>query len=309
MGVNLKQVVRDRIKELGVKQAAAFYGVSIGTVSNWATGKTSPSVDAVEATLALAPEPEPAQELELTMWEGRKVAILQPVYRTLHPDTHFTLVASYAKYGPDKIAVLPPKKRTCIWEARNWLIHQGMKTDAERFIMPDDDMIMPFGNAAMFRHLYGARIPDRCAAHNCISRITSHTPDRGIVGALYFGRNRKGLAQCSLGFEQPHWNAEFRAHTNTGLVPVNWVATGFIKIERWVIEKMKQEIDAGKWPELKPSGEDRPYGYFTPQRAGQGEDVTFGIRALELGIQSYVDADLECLHVGEEVYGSANTHD
>ena len=49
--MDLKERVRAKIKELGVKQAARFYGVSTGTISNWASGQTSPSVDAVEMTI------------------------------------------------------------------------------------------------------------------------------------------------------------------------------------------------------------------------------------------------------------------
>lgn len=49
--MDLKERVKAKIRELGVKQAARFYGVSTGTISNWASGQTSPSVDAVEMTI------------------------------------------------------------------------------------------------------------------------------------------------------------------------------------------------------------------------------------------------------------------
>lgn len=309
MALNLKKIVRDKIHEIGVEEAAKLYNVSSGTVSNWATGKTSPSIDAVEATLESLPVVENTAPEKLTMWEGRKVAILQPVYRSFNPDTHFTLFANYVKYGPEKIALIPPLKRTTIWEARSILIDKAMKTDAQTFIMVDDDMILPFGEALYFNQHYKAKLPPASAGVNAISRIMSHGSDKGIVGCLYFGRHAKGKAQCAHGFESAHGNAELRNHSRQGLVKTGWVGTGFIKIERWVIDKMKAEIDAGKFPDCKPLDASRHYGYFTPLRVGVGEDVSFGRRAEDIGIASYVDATLECLHVGETNFYSGNTSD
>jgi hypothetical protein len=310
MAINLAEAVRSKIKELGVAEASRFYGVSTGTISNWLNKNTSPSIAAVEATLDALPVKEEAvheAEPNLTMWEGRKVAILLPVYREFHADTHFTLFANYIKYGPSKIALLPPQKRTVIHEGRNHLIHRAMKTDAESFIMCDSDMVLPFGEGGFFNQNWGAKIPLRCGNHNSISRIMAHGKEAGIVGALYFGRHRKGSAQCSIGFEQPEKNAMLRRHEQHGLIRTGWVGTGFIKIERWVIEKLKSEIDSGKFPDALPITPDRPYGYFSPIRVGVGEDVSFGRRAEEVGIASYVDADLECLHMGDEAFGSHNT--
>lgn len=309
MALNLAQAVRDNIERLGVKEAAKFYGVSAGTVSNWFTGKTSPSIAAVELTLEDIIPSSDKEDDNLSIWEGRKVAVLQPVYRTFNAETHFTLFANYAKYGPEKIALLPPQKGTLIHEARSILIHKAMKTDAETFIMPDDDMIIPFGEAAYFNARYGCNLPKSSAGLVGISRLMAHGKDKGIVGALYFGRHSKGKAQCALGFESPIENGNLRAHTRHGLAQTNWVGTGFIKIERWVIEKMKAEIDAGKWPECVPSRPDSHYGYFAPIKVGVGEDVSFGRRAAQIGIASYVDCDLECLHNGERNYGSHNTAD
>jgi hypothetical protein len=308
MSLNLKKCVLDKIALLGTVEAARFYGVSVGTISNWATGKTSPPISAVEATVDNIPSIEEKSE-PLTMWAGRKVAILQPAYRTMNPDTHFTMFACYAKYGVERIALLPPEKRTVIHEARNILIHKAMKTDAETFIMNDDDMIVPFGEAAYFNYKYGVNLPASSAGLNAISRIMSHGKEHGIIGALYFGRHAKGKAQCSGGFENQSLNAELRLHSRRGLMRQGWVGTGFIKIERWVIEKMKAEIDAGKFPECKPINLDAPYGYFSPLRVGVGEDVSFGRRCESIGIASYLDCDLECLHAGERNYCSSTTSD
>src|SRR5687767_11161044 len=114
-----RKVVTDKIAELGVKEASKFFGVSVGTVSNWATGKTSPSIDALQLAID---EPEPVAEDPdaLFNWQGRQAMLLLPVYRTFNPDTHFTLFANYAKFGPEKIGMIM-QKRTVIHEARNIL--------------------------------------------------------------------------------------------------------------------------------------------------------------------------------------------
>jgi len=307
----LRKLVTDKIEEIGVVAAAEYFHVSVGTVSNWATNKTNPSLSAVELVMADMPKPMPqvAPEPEvLTMWEGRKVAILSPVYRTMNPATHWTLMANYARYGPEKIALIPPITGTVIHEARNRCIDKAMKTDAEDFIMPDDDMIFPFGESAYFNAKWaGTAKKPIPAAYNSISKIMSHPKGIGIVGALYFGRHPKGRAQCESGMRSAAASDAYRNGEHKGLVKEGWVGTGFIRIERWVIEKMKAHVDAGNWPEIKPVIDTNWYGYFNPLRVGVGEDVSFGRRASELGIQSYVDASLVALHAGEAYYGPHNT--
>ena len=307
---DLKNIVREKIKEIGVKEASKLFGVSVGTVSNWGSGKTDPSIDAVEMMLANIPSVEPVKQQEITMWDGRKVALLLPVYKTFNPDTHFTLFANYSTYGPDKIAIPRPLKGTCIWEARNRMIDSAYKTmpNVESYLMCDDDMILPFGFPDHFNAFFGSNLPQAKAGQIAFSRIMSHDQEKGIVGSLYFGRHANGRSQCEWGFYNTMTkDDELRRGEHDGLVPMVWVGTGFIRIQRWVIEKMRAEIDAGRWPECKPSDESKWYGYFTPLRVGIGEDVSFCKRAAEIGIQTYLDASLVCLHNGECNYGPDNT--
>lgn len=302
--MDLKKRVREKIAELGVAESAKFFGVSVGTASNWSTGKTSPSIEAAE--LLIGDLQEAQQPDELTHWMGREVFIGIPAYRSINPETHYTLFANYAKYGPEKIA-MQMIKRTTIHEGRNILIDKFMQTDAKRIIMVDDDMVIPFGNAAYINSNHQANLPVEIAGRVGLSRLLSHGSEKGVVGGLYFGRHRAGKAQCSGGFESDAENAKFHRHEYEGAVAQRWVGTGWIKIERWVIEKMRAHIDAGNWPELKPENDTRWYGYFTPLKVGVGEDVSFGVRCGKIGIQSYVDAGLECLHIGDRSYCSTNT--
>jgi hypothetical protein len=247
-------------------------------------------------------------EEALTMWDGRKVMMLLPVYRSFCADTHYSLFSNYAKYGAEKIG-MEIIKRTVIHEARNILIDKFMKSGAETAIMCDDDMILPVGNPIYLNGNHNANIPPRSAGFNAISRIMSHGREKGIVGALYFGRHELGQAQCELGFgrTRERENEKLRAFGYTDLVPTGWVGTGFIKIERWVVDKLKEEINKGTWPECKPHHDGSWYGVFSPLGAGIGEDVSFCTRAKKLGIQTYLDSSLICLHQGERNYGPRNT--
>jgi hypothetical protein len=247
--------------------------------------------------------------VSLTMWEGRKVAILMPVYRTYNAKTHFSLFACYKDYGPDKIAIPEPVEGTVIHEARNILIHRAMPlNDVETFIMVDDDIVPPCGSEGYFNGRLKAGVTPEQARFNAISRIMSHGKDKEIVGGLYFGRHEYGLAQCEWGFGKLETNEGFRKNQYKGLIEMGWVATGFLKIERTAIDKLKKAIDEGQFPECKPQKGQGWYGYFAPISTGVGEDVSFGLRMKKIGVKSYLDAPLVCLHAdGNTLYGPRNT--
>lgn len=307
--MDLRKCVLSKIEQLGVKEATKFFGVSAGTISNWSSGKTAPSLDSVQLALAdsgLEPQQEAKEEEEEVKWEGRQAIILLPVYRTFNADTHFSLFANYAKYGPEKLGMIM-QKRTVIHEARNILAQKFLKTDAKYAIMVDDDMIPPCGMPALFNGRYKAGVSNQLASVNAITRLMSHPEDKKIVGALYFGRNSHGKAQCRTGINVLESNDKFRKGKYQGLVPDDWVGTGMVRIHRDVFERIAKEIDNGKWPDIKPFGPKGRYGFFTPLQVTVGEDVSFGLRAKELGIQSYVDAGLVCLHAGEMLFGPGNT--
>jgi hypothetical protein len=308
--MDLRKLVVDKITELGVREASRFFGVSLGTVSNWGSGKTEPSISAAQMVIAECPK-EPAvvekyEEKEVE-WKGKNVIILQPVYRSFNPDTHFTLFANYAKYGPEKIGLIQ-EKRTVIHEGRNILAHKFLhNTDAEWAIMVDDDMILPCGHPGIFNGRYKAGVSREAASHNAITRIMSHGADKRIIGALYFGRHEEGKAQCSKGFTSESENSALRQGKYTGPIMDEWVGTGFIRIHRSVFTDMQKEIDGGRWPECKPPSDESWYGFFNPIRVRMGEDVSFCRRCKEIGIQTWVDAGLVLLHNGERNYGPNNT--
>jgi transcriptional regulator with XRE-family HTH domain len=318
---DLRKLVKDKIAEVGVAEAAKLFGVSVGTVSNWANNKSQPSLAAAQLLLDenqsqlvddMAPALRPIDyipHLHVANWEGKSVMILLPSYKSINPITHFTLFANYAGFGADKLA-LGTKNLTVIHEARNFLIHIGMQNPAiQDFIMFDDDMVLPDGSEAHFNGNFKMGVKPESAKFNAIARLMSHPREVGVIGALYYGRHEFGMPQCDWGFNQNRGTLanELRAEQHQGLKVMDWVATGGLRIPRWVIEKKKVEIDAGRWPELVP----QPggwYGYFHPMKAGFGEDMSFGYRLKEIGIKSCLDASLVLGHAeGNVVYGPKNT--
>lgn len=305
--MDLAALIRNKCEELGVRDAAEFFAVSPGTISNWTTGKTEPSLAAAQILLN-SHELQKHVSQEITMWEGRRLMILQPVYKTLNPDTHYTMFANYAKYGPEKIG-MQMEKGTLIYEARNILVEKAKKADPEYVLFWDDDMIAPCGNVDLFNGRYQANVSTESASFNAISRIMSHPPEAKIVGALYFGRHRRGKAQCSKGFASDVENERLHEGYYKGLIEDEWVGTGFMRIHMSVFKEFDRAIDEGMFPECvhEPSG--LKYGYFNPMGFKIGEDVSFCRRAKKLGIKTYVDTSLILLHAGDCLFGPKNTRE
>lgn len=304
--MNLKRLVLRKIEEIGVKEASKLFGVSLGTISNWSTGKSDPSLAA--AQLLASEQPEPTGPDELTMWQGKEVIILLPVYRSFNADTHYTLFANYARYGPEKVGMIQ-EKGTLIYEARNTLAHKALKiTPRPKYVVfCDDDMILPCGNVELFNGRYQANVSTQSAGFNALSRIMSHPEDKKIVGTLYFGRHAKGKAQCSRGFASDIENEKLHTGAYSGLLEDEWVGTGFMRIHTDVFLAMDEEIKKDRWPECRHRAAGIDFGYFNPMGVRIGEDVSFCRRAREIGIKSYIDTSLICLHEGNMMYGPKNT--
>lgn len=313
---DLKQSIKDKIVAVGLDEASKLFETPKSIVSKWADGSATPTLKAAQIIVNEMPAPDLgfaslfSPSSSVVTWEGQKVMILFPSYKYINPLTNFTLFANYARYGADKLG-LATKNLTVIHEARSFLIHVGMLNKSiEDFIFIDDDMVLPCGNEQIFNGNFRMRVKPTSAQFNFISRIMSHPRDLGVIGALYYGRHEFGMPQCDWGFNPNRGtNAnELRAEKHTGLKEMDWVATGGLRIPRWVIEKKRAEIDAGRWPELKPATENGYYGYFHPMRAGFGEDMSFGYRLKEIGIKSFLDSELVLGHAeGNVIWGPKNT--
>ena len=88
MSSYLKNLVKLKVIELGDEAAAQFFDVSKLLVQQWKNGSKTPSLAAIEKVFT---EPK-ASTVGTADWEGRKVTILQPFYKSVHPITHFGIL-------------------------------------------------------------------------------------------------------------------------------------------------------------------------------------------------------------------------
>lgn len=308
--IDLKKSIIDDCKSLEPEAAAKKYEVAKSTISKWINGHSEPTAIAAQTFLnnqatgevILTDKP---QQTELTDWEGRELQVLLPVYRTFSWATHFTLFANYARYGAEKIGMII-EPRTVIHEARNRLVFKGLKSTSKKFLMVDDDMILPCGNPAVMNGLFSAGLPENLAGVNLISRLMSHK-DRSVVGALYFGRSPNGKAQYYDAFEHDHINQAAKDLGDISVKKTKWVATGAMMIDRSVFERLKEAAPT-LWPNIVPQNpETEAYGFFTPEAVGVGEDVSFCRRCEQIGIDIWVDQGCVCLHEGTRYFGAHNT--
>lgn len=234
------------------------------------------------------------------------VAIAVMSYRALNMEVHHSLFFNYKHYGPENIEFIRAPRSTEIHRARSQVANAFLATKNEYLIMVDDDMVIPFGNGAAFAQIVktngGGAYKEEWGNVCGLSKIMSHGTDKGIVGGYYVSR---GADRNPMVWDANVEPKDLKAGNASGLIPCRWLATGFMRIHRSVLEKMKEAAPA-KFPEIMPRGNPNTpgyyYSYFLPRQHHMGEDASFAHRANTLGIQSYLDADIKCGHIGEYIY-------
>lgn len=267
-----------------------------------------------------------------------KVLITLPWMKFNNPATAFA------------VAAISDKRRTSlslcsgdsyVIHSRNSVADMFLASEFEWQLTIDDDMIFPFGDAAVYKRYTGFNIPDAFAGLNTLDRLLSH--GKTLVGALYWGRNSTGR-----GMFAEAGNKEMAAYARRAPIdeirPTRWVATGCLLVHRSVYEDIEK-----KFPRLARNGK-KGGNWFTPSEhtaidwidktrdmlsqgvmdgekalkayqmleqasaearansaLSQGEDVAFCVRAKQAGHQPYVDLGLCLGHVGNCVFGPANT--
>lgn len=271
---------------------------------------------------------------------GKKVMLALPWQKMVNPITAFSAFQ------------LADRRRTTtalnfgdafVAHSRNNIADVFLKSESEWLLQIDDDMVVPFGNAAWFKSYTGwSWYPEPFASLNALDRLMSHK--KTLVGALYFSKHTKGVPVFSEG-----GRTEISAHVRKGphdeVLKTSWVGTGCLLAHRSVfldIEKAYPRLARGpdgKGGQWFTSSEHRimdgvkkvmdmlsvgPMDGPKAMRAyemlvglnndasrvsklGVGEDVIFCRRASEAGHQCWVDLGLMAGHVGACVYGARNT--
>lgn len=284
-------------------------------------------------------EPVPAALPEVVKHFGKKILVVKPWQKSVHPLTAFSVsqlenrarTASILNFGDAFVA-----------HSRNKCADVFLSTDLEWMLTIDDDMIVPFGDARWYRSNTGFNFPEPFASFNALDRLLSH--GKTLVGALYTGRYPKSPPMYN---EGP--NAEESRYARSGphnlIKPTKWVATGCMLIHRSVFEDIEK-----RFPRLARGADKKGGQWFTSTEAslldrverlknsltasmmtaesayvalagleaavaesraenslGFGEDVSFCVRAQSAGHTPYVDMGLVCGHIGHCVYGLHNT--
>lgn len=228
-------------------------------------------------------------------WIGSDLFVGFPCYKSTNPVTAWCLVALAKDLG-DRVRMDMEIGDAMIYHARNRLAQKFLESKANWLLFIDDDMIVPIGRPDFLRQM--ARLPSDYPAEpaglHVVHRLIGH--NLPLVGATYFARHPKGRAINSL-----NGDAEYRAAASgfmDRVFPCEWMGTGCMLIHRDVFTKMME-----KFPELEPTDDEMPWNFFQPGVDGRGEDIAFCQRALEIGIQPHIDAQLHAIHVGHGTYG------
>jgi len=269
----------------------------------------------------------------------KRVMIVLPWYKAVNPLTSFC------------VAQLMDKRRTSsmlnfgdafVAHSRNTCADNFLASDLDWMITIDDDMIVPFGNAAWFNAHTKFNFPSRFAGLNAIDRLIGS--GKTLVGALYFGRYPNGNAMYGeAGREQEA--AYARSGPHDVVKQTRWVGTGCMAIHRSVfldiekrfprlgrgpdgkggnwfstsehsamdhIDRIREMLSKGPMDGAKAM---KAYEMLEAAAAearsksslGMGEDVQFCIRAAEAGHPAHVDMGLVCGHMGHMIFGPHNT--
>lgn len=271
---------------------------------------------------------------ESPMFENRKVCLALPFYKSTDPRTAFSLMGLIDR---KKTAVMLDFGDAFIAHSRNKLADNFLKSSMEWLLMVDDDMILPFGNAQIFKSFTGFAFDDKFAGLNAIDRLLSH--GKSLVGGLYFGRWVNGKPVYAEGSESKQEEELVRRGPHDICKPTRWVGTGCLLIHRTVFTAIE-----AKFPHLARKANGKGGNWFTSsehdlnsavaeavgqmeqgdidgaleslktgqRRArqfsglGVGEDVVFCHRSAQAGHQPHVDLGLLCGHTGSFCYGPRN---
>ena len=248
----LTDMVVAKVRELGFPSAATFFGVSEQLVRQWEAGTKPVSLAAVDKVFV-----PPEQGFANASWEGKKVLLLLPWYKTTNPLTAFCLLALLDRA---KMGAAMEFGDALIAHARNRLLDTLVSTGTEYGFFLDDDMIVPCGNAGWFNRYTGLAVPENFAGLHAIDRLVSR--GKTLVSGLYFQRKEGGRAVYLEALaETPSGNEENRVARSAPVdlvKEVTWAGTGCLLVHRSVATDMRE-----KMPWLAPQAPGESWHYFS----------------------------------------------
>lgn len=247
-----------------------------------------------------------------------------PWFKSASPLTTFSLLAMADR---SRMAFGLGFGDAFVAHSRNKLATQFVNSKLEWMLMVDDDMVLPFGDAAWFNGTTQFKLADKFAGLHTLNRLLSH--GKTVVGATYFGRWKAGHPVFA---EGKAMEKLLRADgPRDELRPTRWVGTGtclfhrsvFLDVERMFPELSREKNDGmGQWFTSSEHDLDKAVATILERGMNQdlkaalseleegrrrskinsvhgiGEDVQFCVRASQAGHQPYVDLGLWCGHAG-----------
>jgi len=218
-------------------------------------------------------------ETKQTTLNGRKLFIGIPAYDgKLNIKTAFALAQLMPKAMQLGVSVILSDLSNCsiITMARNSLVHEFLKTDATELLFIDADVI---------------------ATADDILRLMAQSGDKDVTTGAYPRRAKDQNFFADLYFDA-NGNLEF----DGSLMRVERAPTGFMLIQRHVIEKMvaaHPEWTYEKSPTEKMSA---VFDFAIVDGKYVGEDYLFCDRATNMGFKIYIDVDISLPHVGSNEF-------
>ena len=211
---------------------------------------------------------------------GRKLFIGIPCHDgRLNVKTAFNLVQLMPEAMRLGVGVTLSDISNCsiITLARNSLVAEFLKTDCTELLFIDSDVI---------------------ATPADILRLMAQSGGKDITAGAYPRRARDKKF-----FTDLYWTEDDNLEFDGSLMRVKRVGTGFMLIQRHVIEKMVEAHPEWSYKN-KPTGERMAalFDFDIIDDQYVGEDYLFCDRAAQLGFKVHIDVDISLPHIGSETF-------
>ena len=219
-------------------------------------------------------------EKKQAVLEGRKLFIAIPCHDgRLNVKTAYAIAQLMPEAMRLGVSVTLSDISNCslITMARNCLVAEFLKTECTEMLFIDSDVVV---------------------TPNDILRLMAQSGDKDVTAGAYPRR-----AKDKKFFTDLYWTEDENLEFDGSLMRVQRVGTGFMLIQRHVIEKMMQAHP--EWSYLnKPDGERIPalFDFAIVNDNYVGEDYLFCNRVTEMGFTVHIDVDISLPHIGTEAF-------
>jgi hypothetical protein len=189
---------------------------------------------------------------------------------------------------------------TMINRSRNMLAHRFLNSNSMWSLWIDGDMAAPIANPDWYKWITRAEaIPDEYMSYDVLTRLLGHT--KAVVGGVYASRQAHGqlVIQPEIkprSHEDKLLCNDIRKGTARGLAPVEWIGFGCALVHREVFLEVQR-----RFPQLAGRAENEPFRFFHVE-GDEGEDEAFCSRVKACSIPLWLDTQLICGHIGNQIF-------